>query len=517
MATTTNYFDYDLSQRMTKLWSKDTSDATYFVFNQRRKLTEMRRLPVGGDTVRTFAYNGLGERCVVVDGGSPLYWTYDRGKLLVEQQTTGTARRRYRHNRLPMPNLRLGRTLEVNDSFYGNHNAVTDQSGNHLRLQSDLGFDVNERTIYGEVKDQSHFIQDECERQTLQDFCSPLATSRECQLKTNGGACLQDQACDLETGTTDFCLDAACTELDSPIDSDAFFSEPGDLINCGEHEVYKGLELQFNAQANAIKASDPSFTTPGHFEAYIQYTMLGAEYGAFARDIEEWAAEMETWAPFIAAEKAKWAIVPELLPDLFQPSPYGSVATVDWRGTQVAYDALLAATANAGGTSTAGGAFASASAYLKDFVVGQAFASASYISTRIFHHNTDVLGWSSSFLGNAGVDILWSGKCTDWADAVSGALKDMQAQGFLNPKLEIYHVTINNQAANGEPTGLLNPAYGANGTAWYTPHEAVVVWLGDTGVQSGVVLDPWLNHGAPEPYATWITNLAPGSTPAILK
>ncbi|MEZ0228973.1 MAG: hypothetical protein ACAI25_10140 [Planctomycetota bacterium] len=245
MATTTNYFEYDLSQRMTKLWSTDTSDATYFVFNQRRQLTTMQRLPVGGDTVRTFAYNGVGERCVVVDGGSPRYWTYDHRKLLVEQQTTGVARRRYRHNKLPTPtNTRLGRTLEVNDAEFGNHNAVTGQSGHHLRIQSGTGFDVKERTIYGEVKDKTDFIQDGCERQAEDAFCSPITTSRDCHLKVNGGACLPDESCDIETGMTGWCVGEACVELESPLGTGVSIGPDMEtFVNCGSGLAFEDLEV----------------------------------------------------------------------------------------------------------------------------------------------------------------------------------------------------------------------------------------------------------------------------------
>src|SRR5579872_7095942 len=87
MATTTTHYVYDKSGRMTTMWSTDTSDATYFTYNQRDLVTKVLRLPAGGDATRSFTYNAAGERVIVDESGgtTPNYWTYDGHKLLTEK------------------------------------------------------------------------------------------------------------------------------------------------------------------------------------------------------------------------------------------------------------------------------------------------------------------------------------------------------------------------------------------------------------------------------------------------
>src|SRR5579872_5433805 len=119
MPTTTTNYVYDKSGRMTTMWSTDTSDATYFTYNQRDMATKILRLPAGGDATRVFAYNAVGERVVVDESGgtTPNYWTYDGYKLRTERTSAGSTTRRYRHNALQQE--RLGANIEMKSASFG--------------------------------------------------------------------------------------------------------------------------------------------------------------------------------------------------------------------------------------------------------------------------------------------------------------------------------------------------------------------------------------------------------------
>src|SRR5207244_3526063 len=119
--------------RMTTQWSIDTADATYFTYNQRDMVTQVKHLPVGGDTIRYFAYNGLGERVVVTDGGAPRYWTYDGFKLLVEKDNAGIPQTRYRHNRCGQD--KLDSNLETKSLEFGTDHPVRGFGGNRDQQQ----------------------------------------------------------------------------------------------------------------------------------------------------------------------------------------------------------------------------------------------------------------------------------------------------------------------------------------------------------------------------------------------
>jgi hypothetical protein len=147
MATTTTYYTYDKSGRMTTQWSFDTVSATYFVYNQRDMVTQF--YPTSGDSNRYFAYNGLGERVIVNDGAGPTYWTYDGRKLLTEKTTAGTATRRYRHNESQQEDL--GANVEMNSASFGKCTPATDRSASLGQLVNAEGTDVFETSCFGDV------------------------------------------------------------------------------------------------------------------------------------------------------------------------------------------------------------------------------------------------------------------------------------------------------------------------------------------------------------------------------
>src|SRR5271156_3879665 len=97
---TTNYYVYDKSQRMTSRYALG-GEAHYFTYNQRNMVTQIQDWNGAGDALRTFVYNGLGDRVVVTDNAtaSPAYWSYDGGQLLEDKQlnATGFVANEYRY------------------------------------------------------------------------------------------------------------------------------------------------------------------------------------------------------------------------------------------------------------------------------------------------------------------------------------------------------------------------------------------------------------------------------------
>lgn len=183
MATTTTYYAYDRSGRMTTQWSFDTADATYFTYDQRDMVLQFYHAP-GGDANRYFTYNGVGERAIVIDGGGPTYWTYDRRKLLTEKATTGSATRRYRHNESNQ--VKLGSNVEVGSASFGNTHPVTDQGGSLSQVQTIEGNDVLEMNACGELLASTNNVGDRLQvAQTL--GLQALTTSQRFLVLPNGG------------------------------------------------------------------------------------------------------------------------------------------------------------------------------------------------------------------------------------------------------------------------------------------------------------------------------------------
>jgi YD repeat-containing protein len=144
--TTTTYYAYDSSQRMTKLYSP--SSAYYFTFDQRDEATQIANASTGtADAKRLFTYTGTGERVIVDESGgtAPNYWAYDGRKLLSEVDQTGALVRRYRHNDQAILDT-MGSVVEVEKSGTRSYPSF-DQRGSTKQLRSS-GLDVTDSFEY---------------------------------------------------------------------------------------------------------------------------------------------------------------------------------------------------------------------------------------------------------------------------------------------------------------------------------------------------------------------------------
>ena len=99
--STATYYTYDKSHRLTSQYIP-VGEAHYYGYNQRNMVTQIQDLGGSADPLRTFVYNGLGERVIATDNStaSPAYWSYDGRKLLQDKQKAGAgfSTTNYRHN-----------------------------------------------------------------------------------------------------------------------------------------------------------------------------------------------------------------------------------------------------------------------------------------------------------------------------------------------------------------------------------------------------------------------------------
>lgn len=153
-ADTTNYYAYDASQRMTAgpyPVSGAGTESHYYTYNQRNMATQIQDFVSGGsgEATRALVYNGLGERVVVTDGGTPHYWSYDGRKLILEKDNAGALVMRYRHN-IAKNEIRTGSALEYTSGNveFGIGYPSTDQRGSLVKLVYGTT-DTNIRDTFG--------------------------------------------------------------------------------------------------------------------------------------------------------------------------------------------------------------------------------------------------------------------------------------------------------------------------------------------------------------------------------
>lgn len=108
---TTVHYEYDLSQRLKTRYS--ASEATYFAHNFRNMVVQLDNVAAIPEARRIFKYTGVGERVIVQDSEDSIttYWAYDGRELLLQRETSGESRGRYRHNDLAQDSM--GSLIEV--------------------------------------------------------------------------------------------------------------------------------------------------------------------------------------------------------------------------------------------------------------------------------------------------------------------------------------------------------------------------------------------------------------------
>jgi hypothetical protein len=121
--STATYYTYDNSHRLASQYILG-GEAHYYSFNQRNMLTQIQDVGGPADPLRTFVYNGLGERVVVTDNStaSPAYWSYDGSKLLQDKQKSGAglSTTNYRNNSTPQDvSLAPGVEVGLSDASAG--------------------------------------------------------------------------------------------------------------------------------------------------------------------------------------------------------------------------------------------------------------------------------------------------------------------------------------------------------------------------------------------------------------
>ena len=115
--STNTYYTYDKSHRMTSQYILG-GEAHYYGYNERNMVTSIQDVGGASDPLRTFVYNGLGERVIAYDSNTytgPAYWSYDGRKFLQDKQQTSVgvfSATNYRHN-FSLQERQLGSGTEI--------------------------------------------------------------------------------------------------------------------------------------------------------------------------------------------------------------------------------------------------------------------------------------------------------------------------------------------------------------------------------------------------------------------